>query len=220
MNIFDTANKIDDVVKKKPRLKMDLQFFAEPKEPGEEPPTEPPAGDPPPTEPPKDKTYTQEELEEIIKQRLSREKKAAEKAIKEAEKLAKMNEDQKKQYELEKLQKELDEYKKKDAFYALSKEASKMLSEKGITADDELLSFVVKDDAEGTQSAVNSFVELFNKHVEEGVKKALAGKPPKVNPNPGLKNPFSKEHFNLTEQGRLKREDPERYKTLKVLAGK
>ncbi|WP_147536092.1 DUF4355 domain-containing protein [Bacillus marasmi] len=168
----------------------------------------------------KAKTYTQDELEEIIKQRLAREKKAAEKAIKEAEKLAKMNEDQKKQYELEKLQGELEEYKKKEAFYGLSKEATKMLSEKGITANDDVLAFVVKETAEDTQDAVKAFVDLINAKVEEGVKKALSGKSPKVNPNPGLKNPFSKEHFNLTEQGRLKREDPERYKTLKALAGK
>ncbi|MFC4712238.1 phage scaffolding protein [Planococcus dechangensis] len=42
------------------------------------------------------------------------------------------------------------------------------------------------------------------------------------NPNPTKtppaagKNPFSKEHFNLTEQARLLKEDPERYKSLKA----
>ncbi|MFP7202207.1 DUF4355 domain-containing protein [Lysinibacillus halotolerans] len=172
-------------------LSLDIQFFAEgptePIEPTEpvEPPTEPLE----PTEPTEPvKTYTQDELEEIIKQRLAREKKAAEKAIKEAEKLAKMNEEQKKQYEFEKLQKELEEYKRKDTFYSLSKEASKMLSEHEIVADDELLEMLVKDTAEDTQSAVNSFVTLLNKHVEAGVKKALAGKPPKkaIGSNKGL----------------------------------
>lgn len=39
-------------------------------------------------------------------------------------------------------------------------------------------------------------------------------------PDPaGIKNPFSKEHWNLTEQGRLFREDPELYKQLKAQAG-
>lgn len=199
-------------------LNLDLQFFADPTDPVE-PPTDPTPPADPPTDPP-GKTYTQEELEEIVKQRVAREKKAAEKAVKEAEKLAKMNEDQKKQYEFEKLQKELEEYKKKDAFYSLSKEATKMLAEKDIVADDEVLSFVVKDTAEDTQTAVNSFISLVDKKVKESVKKALAGKAPKVNTSNGAKNPFSKEHFNLTEQGRLKREDPERYKTLKALAGK
>lgn len=34
------------------------------------------------------------------------------------------------------------------------------------------------------------------------------------------KNPFSKEHFNLTEQGRLFKDNPELYKQLKAQAGK
>lgn len=213
---------------------LNLQYFAEPNpdpepnpnpeptpNPDPEPKPEPkPTPNPEPKQDPKPgKTYTQEELENIVKQRLDREKKAAEKAIKEAEKLAKMNEDQKKQYELEKLQQELEEYKKKDAFYSMSKEASKMLSENGITADDELLSFVVKDTAEDTQTAVKSFVELINKRVEEGVKKALAGNSPKATPKPGTnKNPFSKENFNLTEQAKLLKENPELYKQLKAQA--
>lgn len=166
-------------------LNLDLQFFADPTDPPTDPPNDPPA-DPPADPPPSPgKTYTQEELEEIVKQRVAREKKAAEKAVKEAEKLAKMNEEQKKQYELEKLQKELEDYKKKDAFYSLSKEATKMLAEKDIVADDELLSFVVKESAEDTQTAVNTFISLVDKKVQEGVKKALAGNPPKVTTSNG-----------------------------------
>lgn len=37
--------------------------------------------------------------------------------------------------------------------------------------------------------------------------------------DPGTKNPFSKDHFNLTEQGRLIREDPEQAKQLMIQAG-
>lgn len=125
------------------------------------------------------------QMEKIIKDRVAREKKATEKAVEEAKKLAKMNEEDKKQYEFEQLQNELADLKKKDAFYGLSKEASKMLSEHNIQADDDLLAFVVKDSAEDTQTAVNSFVNLIGKKVAEGVKQALAGKSPKVNSNPG-----------------------------------
>lgn len=39
-------------------------------------------------------------------------------------------------------------------------------------------------------------------------------------PSPVDRNPFSDEHFNLTEQGRLFNEDPELYKQLKAQAGK
>ena len=125
------------------------------------------------------------QMEKIIKERVAREKKATEKAVEEAKKLAKMNEEDKKQYEFEQLQNELADLKKKDAFYGLSKEASKMLSEHDIQADDDLLAFVVKDSAEDTQTAVNSFVNLISKKVAEGVKQALAGKSPKVNTSPG-----------------------------------
>ena len=125
------------------------------------------------------------QMEAIIQQRVAREKKASEKAIEEAKKLAKMNEDEKKAYEFEALQKELAELKRKDAQYGLSKEASKMLSEQGIQADDELLQFVVKEDADATKQSVSAFVSLINRKVEEGVKQALSGQAPRVSTNTG-----------------------------------
>ena len=39
-------------------------------------------------------------------------------------------------------------------------------------------------------------------------------------PPPAQKNPWSKEHFNLTEQGRILKEDPELAEKLKAAAGK
>ena len=129
------------------------------------------------------KTYTEDEVQKMIKERLAREQKAKEKAIEEAEKLAKMNADEKKEYEYKKMKEELEELKNKDNRNQLSREASKILSENGIVADDGILEIVVKDNAENTLEAVNSFIELFNNKVEEGVKKALSGKPPKNNSN-------------------------------------
>lgn len=162
------------------------------------------------------KTYTQEELEEIVKARVAREKKAAEKAVEEAEKLAKMNADEKEAYEREQLEKELEEYKRKDQFYSMSREASKMLAEHDIQADDELLQIIVKDDAEGTQTAVNAFVELFNAKVEEGVKKALSGRAPRANVN--ANQVVTKEDFNkmgYSERVALKQKDENLYNKLK-----
>lgn len=132
-----------------------------------------------------EKKYTQEDFEKEIARRIANEKKLADEKVEEAKKLAKMNADQKREYEYEKLQKELDEYKKKDAYHSLSKEAANMLSDNKITADDELLSFVVKETAEETQKAVKSFVGVLNQKVEEGVKQALSGKSPKVNSKAG-----------------------------------
>lgn len=162
------------------------------------------------------KTYTQEELEEIVKARVAREKKAAEKAVEEASKLAKMNEEEKREFEYQKLQEELAELKRKDAYYGLSREASKMLSEHDIQANDDLLKFVVDDSAEETQSKVNAFVELFNAKVEEGVKKALSGRAPRANVN--ANQVVTKEDFNkmgYSERVALKQKDENLYNKLK-----
>ena len=215
--------KTDRIIQSRPYLPLRLQLFAElpadPTPPAN--PTEPPTDPALPTDPqPPVKTYTQEELEKIVKERVAREKKATEEAVEEAKKLAKMNEEEKAKYELEKLQSELAEYKKKEAFYGLSKEASKMLSEHNIHADDELLDFVVKDDAEANKLAVESFIALVNTKVTDGVKQALSGTPPKASgtPSGGAKNPFNKDTFNLTEQAKLLKENPELYKQLKAQA--
>ena len=216
--------KTDRFKQSRPYLPLRLQLFAEPPAdpmPPTPDPADPPSDPAPPADPkPPVKTYTQEEVEQMMKERVAREKRAADEAIKEAEKLAKMNADQKREYELEKLQSELAEYKKKDAFNGLSKEASKMLSEHNIHADDELLAFVVKDDAEATKLAVDSFVALVNSKVTDGVKQALSGTPPKASATTagGAKNPFSKDTFNLTEQAKLLKENPELYKQLKAQA--
>ena len=162
------------------------------------------------------KTYTQDELEEIVKARVAREKKAAEKAVEEAAKLAKMNEEEKREFEYQKLQEELAELKRKDAYYGLSREASKMLAEHDIQANDDLLQFVVKDDAEGTQTAVNAFVELVNAKVEEGVQKALSGRTPKAHVN--ANQVVTQEEFNkmgYSERVALKQKDEKLYNKLK-----
>ena len=165
---------------------------------------------------PEEEMIPKSQMEQIIKERVAREKKAAEKAVQEAEKLAKMNQEEKERYEFEKLQKELEEYKRKDAYYGLSREASKMLAEHDIQANDDLLQFVVKDDAEGTQTAVNAFVELFNAKVEEGVKKALSGRAPRANVN--ANQVVTKEDFNkmgYSERVALKQKDENLYNKLK-----
>ena len=161
---------------------------------------------------PQEEMISKSEMEKIIKERVSREKKAAEKAVAEAEKLAKMNADEKREHERQKLEEELAEYKRKDQYYSLSREATNMLHEHGITADDELLGMIVKDTAEDTQTAVNSFVTLLNTKVEEGVKQALSGKSPKVHAR--TEKVITAEEFkNMTypEKVQLKTDNPEMY---------
>ena len=168
------------------------------------------------TEQQPEKKYTQEELEEIIKARVAREKKATEKAVEEASKLAKMNEEEKREFEYQKLQEELAELKRKDAYYGLSREASKMLAEHDIQANDDLLKFVVDDSAEETQSKVNAFVELVNAKVDEGVQKALSGRTPKAHVN--ANQVVTQEQFDkmgYSERVALKQKDENLYNKLK-----
>ena len=125
--------------------------------------------------------YTDEDVNKIVSQKFAKWQKEKDEAIEEAKKLEKMNKEQRDEHERKKLEEELAEYKRKDQYYSLSREATNMLHEHGITADDELLGMIVKDTAEDTQSAVNSFVTLLNDKVEEGVKQALSGNSPRVN---------------------------------------
>lgn len=145
--------------------------------------------------------YTDKDVDGIVnkkiakfKSELSAKDREREKAVEEAKRLAQMNAEEQKTYELEQAQKRIQEYEKKEAFYGLSKEASKMLAEHDIQADDGLLAFVVKDDAEATKSAVDSFVALIDAKVAEGVKKALSGTAPKM--NIAGNTAMTKEQFN------------------------
>lgn len=123
--------------------------------------------------------FTQTELEEIVKQRLARAEKQKLEAIKEAEKLAKMNEQEKQQYEFEKTQRELEEMKKQLNRYELGKEATRILAEKGIVANDTILDLVVRDNAEQTNESVTAFVELLTDLVDQQVKEKLKGNAPR-----------------------------------------
>ena len=134
-----------------------------------------------------EKTFTQAELDAIIQKEKAKAKRSAEKEYKakmdEAEKLRKMNADEKAEYEAKKQAEYIAELEAKINRSGLEKEASKMLSENGIAASDEILALVVKDDAERTQEAVNGFAELVNQLADNKVKEMLKGKTPrKVNP--------------------------------------
>lgn len=164
---------------------------------------------------PPEETFTKAQMEEIITKRVAREKDAATKKIQEAEKLAKMNADEKQKYEFEQLQAKLAEFEKKDQYYSLSKEANKMLAEHDIQADDELLQLIVKDTADDTNKAVQSFVTLFNAKVEQGVNKALTGKSPRMNTsgNTGItKTDFDK--MGYKEKVELNQNNPDLYNQL------
>ncbi|MDW4099462.1 DUF4355 domain-containing protein [Staphylococcus saprophyticus] len=126
-----------------------------------------------------EKTFTQEEVDQILKDRVAREKKKADEKAKEAEKLAKMNKDQKAEYEREQMQKELDAYKAKEARNEMKQTAKDMLKEKDIGADDDLLEIVTADTADQTSENVKAFTDVLNRMVKEQVQAKLTQGTPK-----------------------------------------
>lgn len=130
-----------------------------------------------------EKTFTQAEVDDIVQKRLSKAEKSFEKKIQErideAEKLRKMNAEQKAEYESKKQANRIAELEAQINRNGLEKEASKMLSEAGIIASDEILAFVVKDDAESTQETISNFTALVNDIADKKVSEMLKGKTPK-----------------------------------------
>ena len=144
---------------------------------GNEPQGNEPQGDDNGGEKPK---YTDADVDRIISEKFAKWQTKQEKAIDEAKKLAEMNATQKLEYERDQLKSELDELKAANTKAQLQSTARKMLSEKNITASDEILAILTTGDAETTKKAVDSFAELFQKEVQNGIKEALKGNTPKT----------------------------------------
>lgn len=168
-----------------------------------------------------EKTFTQSQLDEIIQKEKAKAKRSAEKEYQakmdEAEKLRKMNEVQKAEYEQEKQRAYIVELEAKINRSGLEREASKMLSEGGIVVDDKILSIVVKDTAESTREAVESFVALVNELADKKVGEKLKGKTPKKMEDTSA-GEITKEQFNkmgYQSRNELLRNNPELYHKLK-----
>lgn len=168
-----------------------------------------------------EKTFTQSQLDEIIQKEKAKAKRSAEKEYQakmdEAEKLRKMNEVQKAEYEQEKQRAYIAELEAKINRSGLEREASKMLSEGGIVADDKILGLVVKDTAESTQEAVEGFVALVNELADKKVSEKLKGKTPKKMEDTSA-GEITKEQFNrmgYRSRNELLQNNPELYHKLK-----
>ena len=168
-----------------------------------------------------EKTFTQSEVDDLIKKRLAKQEKSFDKRMQEkldeAEKLRQMNESQKAEYEQEKQRAYIAELEAKINRSGLEREASKMLSEGGIAVDDKILGLVVKDTAESTQEAVESFVALVNELADKKVSEKLKGKTPKKMEDTSA-GEITKEQFNrmgYQSRNELLQNNPELYHKLK-----
>jgi myosin heavy subunit len=142
---------------------------------------------------------------------------------------AKGNEDLQKQInELQDLNKqtakEYQEKLEKQAFdFSLEKALSEAKAKNPKAVKALLNTEAIKLDGEkllGLEEQLKALQESDSYLFGDGEPAGLKGRKPNDNNQPpaNVKNPFSKEHFNLTEQARLYKEDPELYRQLKAQA--
>nr|DAX81911.1 MAG TPA: Major head protein [Caudoviricetes sp.] len=164
-----------------------------------------------------ERTFTRAEIGKMLSAERSKWEAEQEAKENEAKKLRQMNEAQKAEYEQEKQKAYIAELEAKINRSGLEREASKMLSEGGIAVDDKILGLVVKDTAESTQEAVESFVALVNALADKKVSEKLKGKTPKKMEDTAA-GEITKEQFNrmgYQSRNELLQNNPELYHKLK-----
>ena len=176
------------------------------------------------------KTYTEEELNARLQAEADRrvtkalqtakEKWEQEQAVKiEQEKeLAKLSEEEKakKQLEMERqsLEKERLEFKK----IKLELETTKILDERKLPT--KFAKYLIAEDNEKTLANINEFQENWQQAIQSEIESRLKGKTPQKGDSTGTYNPWSKETFNLTEQGKIMQDNPALAQQLRATARK
>lgn len=131
------------------------------------------------------KTFTQDEVNKLIADRVAREKKNAQKDIeqaiedtkKEAKRLSELSKEERDSEEYEKLKQELADNKAKVARMELESDTIENLKEEGLPI--EFKSFLIGENAESTLENINLFKPLFLDAVQAEVEKRLKGRTPK-----------------------------------------
>lgn len=211
-------------MKNREPFSWNLQLFAEDKLAAEETTLEDETN-----EEMKEKTFTRSDIAKMIaaeKNKWEKESKTEieqriEEEKNEAARLAKLSEEERQQALI---QKEKDEFEKEKAVFRqeqLLVEKGKQLQEIGIPSI--LASRILGNTAEEAIEDVKSFKSEWDKALKVAVDQALldsVDNPLGAGLNKTEANPFAKDTLNLTEQGRLFKEDPERAKALQSLANK
>lgn len=112
--------------------------------------------------------------------------------------------------ELANMKAEIEQMKKEKLKETLTTKALKLATEKKLPID--LIDFVIGSDEETTKQNLDTLVAIFSKH-DETLKAQILKDNTYIPPTGGgadtTQNPWSKEHYNLTMQGKLLRENPE-----------
>ena len=164
------------------------------------------------------KTFTQEEVNEMISKRLQRERKDIEAKVeaerKEAEELAKLSEQEKASKLLEIKEKELNEKIKAFENEKLLNETSKQLASKNLPI--QFAEMLKGNDAEKTFENIQLFEAKFNEAVEKVVTERLRGNAPKTTTSSSVAS-ITKEQFNkmdLAQRQKLFNDNRELYNEL------
>lgn len=202
-------------------LKFDLQLFAETTE--VEPADNTEVVETEVKEDHAEKTFTRPVIAKMIAAEKSKWEQEFKEKVKEerdeAARLAKLSEEERQQAII---QKEKDDLEKEKAVFRqeqLLVEKGKQLQAIGIPSD--LATRIQGNTAEEVMEDVKSFKTEWDKALKAAVDAALVSSvdnPLGSGTTNNTTNPFAKESFNLTEQGRLMREDPEKAKSLQALA--
>lgn len=140
------------------------------------------------------KTFSQDEVNKIISERLSKERQKWEKEFQtkldeaktEAEKLAKMNAEQKAEYERKKREEELNRREAEITRRELRATALETLAEKGLPK--QLADILVYTDAGSCKKSIENVEKVFRDAVEQAVNERLKGGKPPQTGGQGLSN--------------------------------
>lgn len=172
---------------------------------GEEPAgkTNPQGGENPPADSNSgDLKYTDAQLDEIVQQRIARERATMEKKIREqiaeeakqketqAKKLESMTELERAQHEAAEYRKQVQQLQQEQDLQEQMRIARKELADANIALTDELLGIFVSSDADKTAQAIKDIKDLFPKAINDGVQAALKRNPPAAEPPDPMSESF------------------------------
>lgn len=131
-----------------------------------------------------EKKYTDADIDKIVKERLARERKTAEKKARqqaEAEKLKNMTAAEKRDAEFEEMKARLATLEAEKNQASMLSTASDILKDAGIVVSSKLVGHLIAETADETKANVDEFVKLYNDAVNKGIKAAMkaAGSNPK-----------------------------------------